>query len=50
MERTALVMGMSRVIFGKEEEFVKNKPWLQRSVRGGNDGGLRSGEAHTRFL
>jgi salicylate hydroxylase len=50
MERVGLVMGMSRVIFGKEEKFVKNKPWLQTSVRVGNEGGLRSGEAHTRFL
>lgn len=34
-------MGMSGCIFGKEEEFVKNKPWLK--------GELGSGEGHVRF-
>lgn len=36
------MMGMSGCIFGKEEEYVKNKPWLK--------GALGSGEGHVRYL
>lgn len=61
-ERMGLVMGMSGCVFGREEEFVRRRPWLWSAGvrdRDGKNGkvdtevkkeGLKDGEAHTRFL
>jgi salicylate hydroxylase len=44
-DRMSVVQALSGVVFGKEEEFAKERPWHMI-----NKTGIRSGEDHLDFL